>query len=495
MTNVVKKDVSDKELKSPRVKKTLKKKPMRYKKVFRLFSIIMICVSIALVYKLVVIDILTIKYILIFVGGLFLIEGLILFVLNKRFKLIIKVPFLLVCVSLIGAGIFGIYNLSMTADFVERIVSSYVQDEYFEVYVLKDSPYQKIEDLNGTNLGYFDNGAETLGEALSNIKSRTTFKESQAYDDLGLVIKDVIDKRIDALFLSSSLLELAGEEYKDEFSNFRKLGQVKVSIEENRKTKKMDITKNPFLVYVSGIDTYGSVGTVSRSDVNILIAVNPKTKKVLLVNTPRDYYVKLHTKKAMDKLTHAGIYGVEESMGTLGDLYERSVDYYLKINFSSLIKLIDAIGGVEIESKYNFSYDGYTFKKGTNKLDGKAALAFSRCRKELPLGDVSRGENQEAVIMGIISKVTNPGIITKYTTILKTMENAFVTNLSEKDIYSFAKFQLDKNPEWEVATANVKGTDSYQTTYSAGKTKLYVMMPDEESLAEVKSRINSTLDN
>ena len=275
---------------------------------------------------------------------------------------------------------------------------------------------------------------------------------------------------------------------------YKVIKTIEVSEVEKVKKTTTDITKDSFVMYISGIDTYGNIGTVSRSDVNILIAVNPKTNKILLVNTPRDYYVKLHSKGSYDKLTHAGIYGIEESVNTLEDLYDIKIAYYIKVNFSSLIKLIDAIGGVEVDSKYAFSYDGYTFRKGKNKLYGKAALAFSRFRKGLPEGDISRGENQEAVIKAIIDKITSPSIITNYSSIIGSLEKSFVTNISTEDIYKLAKYQMNNTVNWEVTNANALGYDSFDVTYSTGRTKLYVMKQNDSSILSVKTSLKSLLE-
>lgn len=471
-----------------------KKKPMKHRYLFRSVSVIMIFVSILLLVELVKMDLFGIKYIGIFFVGLFLIEAFFLFVMNKRFKVIIKMPFLVLSIFLTGGLMFGIYNLNVAADFVGKIVHATVQEEVYDLYVMNESKYDNISKLDKAKLGYFDNDSSSLEEALRLLNKEVTFKDEKSYDDLGKILSDTIANKIDVVYITSSLVELLGEEHGSDFSKLKKIGEITVSIKSTTQGSDKDITKDPFLVYVSGIDTYGSIGTVSRSDVNILLAINPKTNKILLVNTPRDYYVKLHSKKAMDKLTHAGIYGVEESMNTLGDLYATKVDYYLKINFSSLIKVVDSLGGITVDSKYNFSYDGFTFKKGKNVLNGKGALAFSRFRKGLPQGDVSRGENQEAVIKAIVTKATSPSVISKYAKILKTMDDSFVTNMDEEDIYSFAKFQLNKGPKWEIESSNAFGSDGYATTYSAGKTKLYVMMPKEESVTAVKHRLNEILE-
>jgi len=471
-----------------------KKRPMKYRVLFRGVSVILLITTVVFLILLLKMNVLDTKYVALILGAIVILEFFLLFVMNKRFKVVIKIPFMVITLVISGLFVYGAYNLNLTSSVVSQIVSQIEKVEKYNLYVLKGSKYESIDDLDKAKMGYFDNNSESLNEALRKLKKTVTFKNENSYDDLEKILEDLTSKKIDVIYISSSLVELMNEQYPEEMNKVKSIGEVSISIKENIENSNKDITKEPFLLYVSGIDTYGSIGTVSRSDVNILVAVNPKTSQVLLVNTPRDYYVKLHSKKAMDKLTHAGIYGVEESMKTLEDLYVADIDYYLKINFSSLIKIVDAIGGIEVNSKYHFSYDGFTFRKGMNKLNGKAALAFSRCRKELPNGDVSRGENQEAVIEAIIKKVSNPKIISKYSQILKTMKKSFVTNMDEENIYSFAKFQLSQNPTWTVDTKNASGTNAYKTTYSTGKTKLYVMLPDEGSVSEVKHSLNKILE-
>ena len=471
-----------------------KKKPMKFRKFFLIIDLLLIVASFFLVFNLFKVDVLSARYLYIAIGGIVLIDVFLMFILNRRFKLGIKIPILILAIIFLGLEVFGTYNLGKTVSFVQEIVSAGVKEEIYNIYVLTDSKYEKTDDLVGAKLGIYNNGADTLEDALKDLKKEVTFKDETTYDNIEALLNDGVNKKTDALFVSSSMKELINENYPELFSKFKLLDKITIKVKETVEQSDVNVTKKPFIVYISGIDTYGSIGTVSRSDVNILAVINPKTNKILLVNTPRDYYVKLNSKKTYDKLTHAGIYGVEESLKTLEDLYVTDIDFYFKINFSSLIKIVDTIGGITVNSKYSFSYDGFTFRKGTNNLSGKAALAFSRCRKELPNGDISRGENQEAVIQAIINKVSNPSIITKYTSILSILSKSFVTNMDEQDIYDLAKYQLNNSPTWSFSSVNANGTSASRTTYSAGRTKLYVMIPDETSVIEVKHAINEILE-
>lgn len=474
-------------------KKTSKR---AYRKLALILIMLMLVSLFALVFKVYKMAVLKDSYFILLCGSAAIISLFVIIIALTCKKGFTKFIALVLMLGLIGAPLYLLYNINLTENLIDGASKTITKKETYNVYVLKDSPLNKIEDLRDKNIGIFNNNSESLIKAVANLKKdiKGNLKKETYYDEIGTILNIGIKGTEDAIFMSSILENILNEQYSTSIEKYKIIGTVEVKEIEKIEKSTIDITKDPFVIYVSGIDTYGSIGTVSRSDVNILIAVNPKNNKILLVNTPRDYYVKLHTKGAYDKLTHAGIYGIDESLHTLEDLYDIKISYYFKVNFSSLIKVIDAIGGIEVDSKYAFSFDGYTFRKGKNKLSGRAALAFSRFRKGLPEGDISRGENQEAVIKAIIDKATSSSIITNYSAIINSLEKSFVTNISTDDIYKLAKRQIDNSINWEVDTANARGRDALDITYSTGKTKLYVMKPDESSLLGVKTSLQSVLE-
>ena len=472
-------------------KEKRKRKPIKHKKLFTFLSILLFIVSIILIVYIYKMNVLGLKYFLIASGALLIIDLIFSFIYLKRFKMKLKIVFVILGIIFMAAEIFGIYNINQTAKFVEKIVSATVKEEIYNIYALSDSKYESSKDLVEKNLGIFDNKNETLNDAMGELKKKVSknFKKEKYYDDIEELLKAGINKKEDGLFITSTMDQIMREEYPDLINKFKIIDTVTVSYKEKIKKSNINVTKDPFILYISGIDTYGSISTLSRSDVNILAVINPKTGKILLVNTPRDYYVMLHSKKAYDKLTHAGIYGIKESMNTIEDIYNIDIDFYIKVNFSSLIKLVDAIGGIDVDVRYSCAYEGIRVNKGHQHLDGKEALTFARCRKELPEGDITRGENQEEVIRALVEKLSSASIISKYATILNTMSNSFVTNMDKDDIYKLAKYQLNKKPTWEISQANASGTGAYKPTYSAGRTNLYVMMPDNDSINSIKSSI------
>ena len=261
------------------------------------------------------------------------------------------------------------------------------------------------------------------------------------------------------------------------------------------------ITKEPFVVYLSGVDTRGELTEKARSDVNILAVVNPATKRVALINTPRDYYVDLAGTSSKDKLTHAGMYGVETSMATLGNLYGVNVEHYIRINFAGFISIIDAVGGVDVYSDQAFTsvgspgyYDPTTFAEGWNHLDGKAALAFARERHAFKTGDVQRGINQMKVIDAMLNKIKSPALLMGFSKIMDSAADCFVTSLSQNQISALVRMQLSDFAEWNIESYTVTGSSGSSTKcYSAKGQKLYVMKPDESSVAKAKEMIAAVL--
>ena len=261
------------------------------------------------------------------------------------------------------------------------------------------------------------------------------------------------------------------------------------------------ITKEPFVVYLSGVDNRGELTENARSDVNILAVVNPVTKQAALINTPRDYYVDLAGTESKDKLTHAGLYGVETSMATLGNLYGVDVDHYIRINFAGFISIIDAIGGVDVYSDQAFTsvgspgyYDPTTFAEGWNHLDGKSALAFARERHAFKTGDIQRGINQMKVIDAMANKLKSPALLMSFSKLMDAAADCFVTSFSQEQISALVRMQLGDLANWDIQSYTVTGSGGKSTKcYSAKGQSLYVMKPDENSVNEAKALIAAVL--
>ncbi|MBQ8307151.1 MAG: LCP family protein [Blautia sp.] len=252
-------------------------------------------------------------------------------------------------------------------------------------------------------------------------------------------------------------------------------------------------TNTTYTVYISGIDNRGDLIEKSRSDVNIIATLNSDTKQCLLVNTPRDYFVPLSISGGVpDKLTHAGIYGVQVSMDTLGMLYDRDIIYYFRINFGGFQDLIDSLGGITVWSDFTFDARGCTFYEGWNDLDGEAALVFARERYSFASGDRQRGKNQMAVIKAVVKKLMEGNTAANLTNVLGMMGTLFETNIPLTDILAFASGALSDPDEWNIVSYSVDGTGDTQVPYSMSQAA-YVMVPDMSTVEHAKELMDQVL--
>ncbi len=256
--------------------------------------------------------------------------------------------------------------------------------------------------------------------------------------------------------------------------------------------KPSDVTKESFTIFLSGMDKYGAVSSVSRSDVNMLVTINPRTRQILMTSIPRDYYVRLATKNADDKLTHAGLFGVQESVLTLENLFGIDIDYYVKVNFTSVVTCVNAVGGITVDNPRAFSTSLYHFPAGQIALDGNMALSFVRERHAFGAGDNERVKNQQRVLSGLIQKIISPAIITKYNSILSAMSGAFITDMTSAEIQSLIQMQLNDMRGWEIQQVSVIGTGSKSSTcYALPGVSVYVMIPNYANVADVANHIRA----
>ena len=325
--------------------------------------------------------------------------------------------------------------------------------------------------------------------------------EVKEYDSVQTQAQALIDGDCDAIIYNSaytSLMEEAVDGYSDKVKVLYTFN-IRVELDFGNSTGATDdsIIKEPFTVYISGIDVYGDVSETSRSDVNIIAVVNPQTHQILLVTTPRDYYVPIPGVSGgqRDKLTHAGIYGIDASMKTLGELYETDINYYARLNFTSLIDIVDTLGGIDVYSEFAFttSKDSeYTMdvQEGYNHFNGKEALAFCRERHNLPDGDNQRGKNQQAVITAMLKKCLSPTMLLKANAIMEQVSKDVETNMSQEQINALIKYQLNNNATWTIQSIAAEGTNTKGTCYSSGDTELFIMEPIESSVQNIIDLVN-----
>ena len=395
-----------------------------------------------------------------------------------------KVVVYIISTVLIITFSFIIYYLYNTLNFINSFGKVKDQYDYYYVLVNIDSKYHKIDEIDGKIMGFNNNTKEDILNKLSISSNKL------GYDKVNMLYNDLKSGKVDFMYISDTDAYLLEEQLDEEFTkSIRIIKTIKIK----KEIKKVidEETDDSFVLYISGIDTKGVISNVSRSDVNILATINTKTHQILLSSIPRDYYVQLHgTTGYKDKITHAGIYGIEMSISTIDDLLDIKIDYYLRVNFDTLIKLIDEIGDIEIYSDQDLSF--CNIKTGYNTLNSACALRFARERKSYETGDRHRGENQEEVLRSMINKIGSDTILlAKYDDILKKLSDNFETNISDSMIKKVVKIQMKDMPKWSINTYNLDGYGSYDYTYSYDNdVKLYVMEPDFDTVYNLKNYIN-----
>lgn len=476
----------------PRIskKKRREKKLRKIGFILTIISILSLSLFSYFIYK---IDIIPHKYLMVgYIVAILIILLFMLTIFEKTKRGSIGFFVFLMSIGIVLINIANFY-LGSTYSFLLGTQSKYDTLTY-SVIVKKNSGFNKLDDLNNKTISYLD---DMYKDQLKEKIKYVSYKE-KLNSDFTIISKWLLNSQVDSIILEESYLNLAKEEINDFTNNIRVIDSFDIKVKSYKETDKIDITKDSFILYVSGIDQYGDVNSVrGRSDVNILVVVNPRTNHILLVNTPRDYYVQLHdTKGLKDKLTHAGIYGIDKSIKTLEDIYNININHYLRVNFNTLIKVVDVIGGIDIDSDKEFTSwtnGSVHINKGINHMDGKMALAYARERKAYTTGDNHRGENQQQVITAILNKISKSStLLMKYNSIINSLDGSFQTDMNISFISSFVKYQLDRMPSWKIDSIAVTGFNSRNYTYSMGKNYyLYVMEPDYKSVNNAKNTINS----
>lgn len=474
-------------MKNKRIKKN--NKQIFYKSI----SILLVIVSIIFLGVLFYIDLLPAKYMTILVLIVLVFNLINVALLNiKRLKRKIKKFISIIVIIVMLIMIIATFYICKTLGVLFNNGDSKYKLEHYSVVVLKNSGYKSLDDIKNKTIGYYENSAGTT-ESKKYLDKKVIVKY-HSYSASNSLLSSLLDSEVEAILVEDSIKKIMEEESNELSKSIKVIYTFTIKVKVESTLKDVNVTKNPFAVYISGIDTYGEISSVSRSDVNMVMVVNPKTKQVLLISIPRDYYVQLHgTTGIKDKLTHAGIYGVDMSIHTIEDLLNLKINYYLKVNFTSVIDIVDALGGLEVYSDYTFiSYSNFSFKKGYNQVNGEQALDFVRTRKAFATGDRQRGKNQQALIEAIIRKATNKSVITKYNSLLGAIDGKYQTDMNPKKITSLIKMQLNDMSPWNVTSYSLTGSDSSNYTYTYNQL-LYVMEPDIDSINEVKELINKIL--
>lgn len=415
---------------------------------------------------------------------------------RKKVRTIIAI---VIAVIVFAEQAIGSYYVLIAHNTLKKITETEVEYSEIGIYVRKEDTAEKLNDVKNYVFGILElQDRESTDKVVTEISDKLKVViEPKSYSGIEDLMTALLEKKeIDVIVVNQSFLDLL-ETIEGHYESFEKIRKIYV-VRSDTEIVVEDLPaqtekKNPDVVsvYISGIDCYGSIARKSRSDVNILAVFNTKTGQALLISTPRDYYVPLSISNGIpDKLTHAGIYGIDVSKNTLGMLYDMEVDYYFRVNFDGFKGIIDALGGITVHSEYNFS----KYVKGENFLNGEDALNFVRDRYSFATGDRQRGRNQMAVIKGVIDKATSPAILVNYKSVLESLSGAFETSIPYGKITELIQNQLKEGTKWNVVTYSVDGSGAMLKPYSLSS-RAYVMVPNQATVDHAKELIKQVNEN
>ncbi|NQH94311.1 LCP family protein [Streptococcus suis] len=452
---------------------------------------ITLCLFLVTMYRYNILDFRYLNYIVtILLIGVAVLTGLLMWRKKARVFTALLLVFSLFITSV------GVYGMQEVVKFSTRLNSNSTFSEYeMSILVPANSDITDVRQLTSilSPAEYDQDNITALLENISKMES-TQLVTSPATSYL-TAYQSMINGESQAMVFNGVFTNILENEDPDFSSKVKKIYSFKVT--QTVETATEQVSGDSFNIYISGIDAYGPISTVSRSDVNIIMTVNRATHKILLTTTPRDSYVAIADggQNQYDKLTHAGIYGVNASVHTLENLYGIDISNYIRLNFTSFLQLIDLVGGIDVENTQEFTSGGYNFPVGTVHLDAEQALIFVRERYSLANGDNDRGQNQEKVIAALIKKLSSPDNLANYQAILTGLEGSIQTDLSLETIMGLVNTQLESGTQFTVELQALTGTGrSDLSSYAMPGSQLYMMEINQDSLEQAKAAIQSVLD-
>lgn len=432
------------------------------------------------------------------IGGMLLVILAAVFVYCQKWTIggIVTKVMTLSIIVLLGIGT---NYLHYTYEKLRQMSGINTQIDTVQVYVMKGDPADTLNEAKKYRFGIMkDLDRENTDTYMKQIEKETGEKVvCSEYDRAYDMVDALYSGEVQAIIFNDAYLGILTdtEGYMDFEDKVKSIAYQEIITELDEFDVPEDYLyggDHIFTIYISGSDVEGKPSANERSDVNILMTVNMDTRQILLINTPRDFFVPLSISNGQkDKLTHAGIYGVDCSRDTMAKLYNVKIDHYLKINFTGFEKVIDAIGGITVHSDVEFSIDGYDFKVGDNRCTGKTALLFTRERHQFVDGDRQRGRNQMAVIEGVVRELSSANTAVNYKNILDKTSDCVITSMSYDEITDLVRFQLSDMRGWEMLKYSVNGFDAMGYTYSWPNEELYVMEPDYTTVATAKRYLTS----
>lgn len=393
---------------------------------------------------------------------------------------------------------------------LDKLGAANVEIDIVDVCVLSNDKAQNLNDAANYKFAINSTASNAnINTSIESISSETgkTIKPTEYTNWSNLVNALYDNKNIQAIVINHSMMSIISQEFPDFEDSIKIIKTYEYKEKVELDATNVNVKRDPFIIYVSGISSDDGEDTKlaskALSDVNILAVINPETKQVLLVTTPRDSYIKISNSSGVtgyDKLAHAGSYGVDKSIEALENLYGINIDYYVKINFAGSQAVIDALGGITIESEIEFTNGweaapvSYHFVQGANECDGEKAIAFARERKAFAAGDFQRGRNQTAVIKGIIQKATSPAILTRYSAVMDTVSDMFLTNIPSSAISDLVKLQLSNSTPWNIQTYSISGkTDEYRHLEVSNVYGASIVLPYEEDISTATKLMNKVI--
>ena len=489
-----------------------KRKPIILTIFFIILSLIMVVFASGIIYQIIKLQVLPDKLVIPIILIIVLFTAIMLVLLNfftHGIATRIIYTFLIIAVSVVyGFGNFYLYSTSKTLTKVTTQTG--IVKNTVSVIALSSSSMSDVSDLNNAKVGSLKTiGKEGTQKSLKDIKKNNVSVKNRKYDNVPGLIKALYDGDVDAVILNeayrSNVLELEGyNAFNDETKVIHQT--VFYTNDTNDALAVSDITTTPFNILISGNDSFGKLDEVSRSDVDMVVTVNPVTSTVLMTSIPRDSYVQEYCEDyacnygANDKLTHTGIYGVDTTRDTIEQLLDIDINYTYRVNFTSMIDIVDALGGVDIDVDEGMAvskfYSDSTLEgvhEGTNHLNGKRALAYSRERKAYLDGDSQRARNQQQVLQAMVKKATSPELLKNYSSILNAISGAFDTNMTSDEITSFIKYQIQAMPGWKFEQYVLKGYSDMQVSAELGSA-VSVIMLYQDSIRVASEKIQAVLD-
>ncbi|HFI0266439.1 TPA: LCP family protein [Streptococcus suis] len=452
---------------------------------------ITLCLFLVTMYRYNILDFRYLNYIVtLLLVGVAVLAGLLMWRKKARIFTALLLVFSLVITSV------GIYGMQEVVKFSTRLNSNSTFSEYeMSILVPANSDITDVRQLTNV-LAPAEYDQDNITALLDDIsKMESTQLATSPTTSYLTAYQSMLNGESQAMVFNGVFTNILENEDPDFSSKVKKIYSFKVT--QTVETATEQVSGDSFNIYISGIDTYGPISSVSRSDVNIIMTVNRATHKILLTTTPRDSYVAIADggQNQYDKLTHAGIYGVNASVHTLENLYGIDISNYIRLNFTSFLQLIDLVGGIDVENTQEFTSGGYNFPVGTVHLDAEQALIFVRERYSLANGDNDRGKNQEKVIAALIKKLSSPENLRNYQAILNSLEDSIQTDISIETIIGLVNTQLESGTQFTVESQALTGTGrSDLSSYAMPGSQLYMMEINQDSLEQAKAAIQSVLD-